>query len=373
MSMPQGSPFRWCKAEKCGVRLLFGADTSGYFLHGGRGCKEHTHHPRLHTDVTPVSARLLSAAEKYNIHNCVKAGLPCSRAELVLGATFNLSLKRTAARFAAETLEDWEPAGAVHTPAKLTKERHEHTVLSSNGTLHAKPGVQTSNFVASSTLGTAEQFPSSLPASERVLMNACVTKQRSSQQVAKERDMFLVVVWMTATERSLFRKFPCVVKLDVAFKTNSRGIPFLTFTGKTSDNEIYTILKCFVPNEQGWIFRWLLLTALPAILGKDIGPMQMVISDGDSQEMTQINNLIESLVPHARRQRCARHVADRSWDRHVCKVPKAGTKKLQHRATCAETLRKVLFHWMHSWMTKACETKDEPRGVKDTFCTLSVK
>jgi hypothetical protein len=159
-----------CKAEKYGVRLLFGADTSGYFLYGGRGCKQHTHHPRLYTDVIPVSARLLSAVEKNHIHNYVTAGLPCSRAALVLGATSNLLPKRTAARFVSETLEDWEPVGAVHTPAKysttdklfasLTKERHDHIVLSSNGTSHARPGVQTSNFVALSTLGTAEQFPS---------------------------------------------------------------------------------------------------------------------------------------------------------------------------------------------------------------------
>jgi hypothetical protein len=366
-----------CKAERCGVRLLFGVDTSGYFVYGGRGCKKHTHHPRLYTDVVPVSVRLLSVTEKENIHHYVKAGLPCSRAALLIGATSNLLVKRTAARFLSETLEDWEPAGVSHTPAKysttdklfaiLQNERHDHIVLSSNGTSHANPGVQTSNFVASATLVTSEQPPSSLPASERVLMDAYVTKHRLSRQVADERDMFLAVVWMTAPERSLFRKFPYVVKLDVTFKTNSRGIPFLTFTGKTSDNEIYTILRCFVPNEQGWIFRWLLLTALPTILGKDIARIQMVISDGDSQEITQINNLIESLMTQARRQRCAWHVVDRSWDRYVYKVPKAGTKKLRSRATYAETLRKFLFQWMYSWMTKACETKDEYEASKALF------
>jgi hypothetical protein len=93
--------------------------------------------------------------------------------------------------------------------AVLQKGRHDHMVLSSNGTLHAKPGVQNSNFVASSTLVTPKQFPSSLPARERVLMDACVTKHRLSRQVADERDMFLALVWMTAPERtSLFRKFP---------------------------------------------------------------------------------------------------------------------------------------------------------------------
>jgi hypothetical protein len=74
--------------------------------------------PRLHANVVPVSVRLLLAVEKDDIHNCVKAGLPCSRAAPVLGATSNLSLKRTAARFVSENLEDLEPSGALHTPSK---------------------------------------------------------------------------------------------------------------------------------------------------------------------------------------------------------------------------------------------------------------
>ena len=170
-------------------------------------------------------------------------------------------------------------------------------------------------------------------------MEAFVSKHRSSRGVANNRDMFLAVVWMTAAERSLFRKFPCVLKLDVTFKTNSRSIPFLTVTGKTSDNEIFTILRCFVPNEQAWIFRWLLLTALPIILGKDIQRIRMIISDGDSQEITQINNLIDALQTNARRQRCAWHIVDRGWDRLVCSVPKAGKKPRRFYLMHAETTR----------------------------------
>ena len=320
---------------------------------------------------------MLSASEKANIQTHVKAGLTPSQTSEILCVSSNVLLSQSSALCVSESLEHREhsPSGLLPTTkatttdklfANLEKEGHDHTVLLSRGALHSNPGVQTSNFLASPPPATPDDFASSLPPHERVLMEAFVAKHRSSREVPVQRDMFLAVVWMTTAERSLFRKFPHVVKLDVTFKTNSRGIPFLTVTGKTSDNEIFTILRCFVPNEQAWIFRWLLLTALPVILGKDIQRIRMIISDGDSQEITQINNLIDCLKTKARRQRCAWHVDNRSWDRLVRSVPKAGKTPMK-RLLSSETTRKTIFQWMCSWMTKACQTKDEHEVSKKLF------
>jgi hypothetical protein len=197
-------------------------------------------------------------------------------------------------------------------------------------------------------------------------MDAFVSKHRKSRNVPDDKDLFLAVVWMTAAERSIFRKFPYVVKIDVTFKTNSRGIPFLSVTGKTSDNEIYTILRCYVPNEQAWIFRWLLLHALPKILGKDMSRIQMIISDGDSQEIAQINNLIQLVMMQATRQRCAWHIVDRSWNRLVYKVLKAGSLK-KNKHIYYETSCKIIFAWLYSMTTKGCETKEEYDVSKALF------
>ena len=130
-------------------------------------------------------------------------------------------------------------------------------------------------------------------------------------------------------------------------------------TGKTSDNEIFTILRCFIPNEQAWIFRWLLLTALPLLLGKDLERINMIISDGDSQEIAQINNLINLLQTPAKRHQCAWHVVDRSWNRFVYSVPKAGKKFRRKLLSYSETSRKIIFQWLYSWMTRACKTVAE--------------
>jgi hypothetical protein len=49
-----------CVAELCHVRLILGVDVSGFFLRGGAGVKAHTHHPKLYSDVVPISAPMLS-------------------------------------------------------------------------------------------------------------------------------------------------------------------------------------------------------------------------------------------------------------------------------------------------------------------------
>ena len=173
-------------------------------------------------------------------------------------------------------------------------------MLSSKRTLHANPGGQSSHFLTSLLSVTLDHFALSLPTHKQVIVDACVAKHcSSSRDVAEEEgDMLLVadVVWMTASKGSLFHKFPYFLKLDVTCGVKSRGILFLTMNGKTSENESFKILRCFVPNEQVWIFCWLLpSTALPLLLGKDHERMQMIISDGGLQEIPQINNLINLL------------------------------------------------------------------------------
>jgi hypothetical protein len=68
-------------------------------------------------------------------------------------------------------------------------------------------------------------------------MDAFAVKHRKSRGFSNDGNMFLTVVWMTATEKSLFPKFLHVVKIGITFKTDTRGFPFPAMTGKTRDNE----------------------------------------------------------------------------------------------------------------------------------------
>jgi hypothetical protein len=363
-----------CTGKLCPVKLQLGVDSSGFFVFGGRGTKQHAFHPKLLTKVVPLLKREMAASEIAHVGDYRKAGLSCAGSAQVLRLTSNILIPRTTIRYLSHTIEYAEYSQGIFPVQKTTTdklfdslkaERHDHVVLSHKGTAHPNPGVQVSDFVASSG-GPDEDFASTLPENERVQMNDFCTKHRISRKVPDDKDLFLAVIWMTLADRCIFRKFPYVVKIDITFKTNSRGIPFLSITGKTSDNEIFTILRCFVPNEQAWIFRWLLLHALPKILGKDMNRIQMIISDGDSQEIAQINNLIQLVMMQAIRQRCAWHIVDRSWDRYVYKVPKAGSTRKTYN-TYYETTRKIIFAWLYSMMTKGCETKEEYQVSKVLF------
>jgi hypothetical protein len=115
-----------------------------------------------------------------------------------------------------------------HLFSTLEKERHDHIVLMHKGSADPHPGVNISNFVSSKTAVT-DDFVVSLSSNDRILMDAFVSSHHQQRKIPDDREMCIADVWMTTQERSLFRKFPFVLKIDLTFKTNSRGFPFLRY------------------------------------------------------------------------------------------------------------------------------------------------
>jgi hypothetical protein len=101
------------------------------------------------------------------------------------------------------------------------------------------------------------------------------------------------------------------------------------------------------------------------LLGKDIRRVNLIISDGDLQEIVQINNLIDILMQKAQRLRYGWHLINKSWDRYVYKVPKEG--KIKCAKIYAETSRKILFSWMYSWMTRGCKTEARSTSFQNDY------
>jgi hypothetical protein len=298
----------------CPVKLSIGLDSSSYFVFGGRGNNRHHIHPKLMMKVVALTSRELSGAEKTALGKYRKAGLSCSGAAQIMRTSSNIYLAPQAVRHYTQAIQYAEFSNETSVPKvygtttdrlfiTLKSKRHGHIVLSHKGMTHPNPSVDIPNCVES-PLATTQAFLSSLPSNERVLMDAFVANHQQSREIPESQDMFLAIVWMTASERSIFRKFPFVIKLDITSKTNSRRFPLLTVTGKNSDNAIFTVMRCWVPNEQSWIVGWLRLYALPSLLGKDMSRITLIVSDGDSQEIAQINNLIDVLLKKAHQIRC---------------------------------------------------------------------
>ena len=87
--------------------------------------------------------------------------------------------------------------------------------------------------------------------------------------------------------------------------TNNEKRPLFTMYGKTTHGKILTFMRVFLPYEKTCIFRWIFCVALPQLFGKPtVDQIKIIISDGDSQEIQQLDNAISLFLPTILRVRC---------------------------------------------------------------------
>ena len=120
---------------------------------------------------------------------------------------------------------------------------------------------------------------------------------------------------------------------------------------------MFTILPSFLPNEWAWVFHWLFQTVLPLLLGIDymLRVKVIITTDGNSQEMTQLNIAINLHFPNVQRARCGWHVVDCGWIRccpGVCSVAKGSQNEFK-------AIIQQIKAWLYSWMQPTCETEEE--------------
>jgi len=137
--------------------------------------------------------------------------------------------------------------------------------------------------------------------------------------------------------------------------TNKENRPLLVATGRDNDAKSFTVLHAHLPNQRMWTFHWVFQTVFPALLGQDIKRTKMIITDGDSQEITQLDNAILRFFPQVFRQRCGWHLITRGWDRHC---PSRGSASENTNKPFYKVCQNVL-NWLYSWLDSKIETEKE--------------
>jgi hypothetical protein len=112
---------------------------------------------------------------------------------------------------------------------------------------------------------------------------------------------------------------------------------------------------------------------VPALLGKDVlKRIKIVVTDGDSQAISQLDDAISKFFLNAYRIRCSWHIIDRGWHKKV-KVALGGKprkkralaslgKPRQKAAPLTELNKtaRTIYCWMFSWAQPSyCETEKE--------------
>jgi hypothetical protein len=115
-----------------------------------------------------------------------------------------------------------------------------------------------------------------------------------------------------------FRLFNVCLHIDATADSNKEGRPLVTVSSKDSYGKMFIVLRAFLPNEQSWSYKWFFHTVLPALLGKDVlKRIKIIVIDGDSQEISQLDDALAWFFPEAYRIRCSWHIIDRGWNKRV--------------------------------------------------------
>ena len=215
------------------------------------------------------------------------------------------------------------------------------------------------NLTSLSLVTTGESAPSHkfvpLEVSETADFKDYAQKSRYAVGARDDQDILIACCWVLPDGRRLFQAFPEVVCIDGTHETNNESRPLLTLSVKDSDGNVMVVVRCFAPNERSWLFRWLFQEALPVLLGtQTLRLVKLVMTDGDSQEMTQVDYAIATYFVNAVRSRCGWHLVHQGW-RRECR----GLGFRKGKRDAARSQVRVIQNWLYSWMRRGVDSREE--------------
>jgi hypothetical protein len=342
---------------------IFEGQTAYYLKVGGKtgklNCDKHSGHLSVDANGGKRTTRLceVTSIQRKTIENLVKTGMGYHDVCTVMKENDGAKLLPHHIRFFAQKLYSGENDDST-TPssmsandviAGLIKEKHDFVTLFQ----HANGASATSE----ATTGTSKIQKNLGEVSDE--FKDYLHSKRTRDGLSDEEPLLLGVIWVTADERSLFEKFPNVIKIDTTFGTNEQGLPLVTITGKTANNEVFVIARGNLPNERAFVFKWIFDEALPALFPSQVlNRVKLIISDGDSQEINQISSAVSpgGTLEFAIRLQCVFHIVDRSWNKKVYYLAK---RMDESHNSIYEHIRRLLMHWIYSWCTSATESREE--------------
>lgn len=403
------------KTECCSFRIIVFFDVvSGCFFVKGSGSERtfyHEHHQKLQPHQLTVRTSLLNPEQKQllqdihdvrakhsvarNLHlhrtgiclsrqqiaNLVKKGEK-ERSDVRDGASHVDNMidyfKREHVSYCA-LFDDQKQTDQPKTPPRHSDRSRKSTTIASESNFYRSNlpsliteifsgqnqlSVEKENRLSQETVQTETFAPVDCTANEYCKSHRIALKATDDQQ------LFLACGWSLPKEIRRFKLAPSVVSVDATEDTNNENRSLLTFSARDANGNQFVFLRVYLPNQQAWVFRWVFQVAFVKLVGAaTLRRIIMFITDGDSQETSQLDLAIAELIPQAKRARCGWHIVDRGWIKNGPRPERSEGKTAQHR-----DLKKFLQEWMYSWMagdrSGICENEEEYEVSKSLFLTF---
>ena len=189
-----------------------------------------------------------------------------------------------------------------------------------------------------------------------VLDRSLPTLKIETSFISVNGECCIAFAYVTPQSRRLFRLYPHVLKFDVTMGTNEERRPLLIVSGRTPWGENFIIMRAYLPNERAWVFRWVFQIAMPKLLGVEyLLLVRMALTDGDMQEISQLDSAISTYLRNAKRRRCSYHVIHRGW---INNGPSGKGVVDKNKVDQWHILVERILGWMFSWVTSgSCPTR----------------
>jgi hypothetical protein len=172
-----------------------------------------------------------------------------------------------------------------------------------------------------------------------------------------DQDIVLSLIWTMSQGQRIFQAYPEIVFVDGTHKTNNEKFTLFTVGVRDENFKMYIVLRAFCPNERGWMFEWLFKEAIPAILGGDAcKQVRTIITDGDSQETTELDSAIAAgIYGSAIRRRCGWHIVHQGCKNILFRRFVCGADKTDATIKVVETVKS----WIQQSIMKEVEDENE--------------
>lgn len=176
-------------------------------------------------------------------------------------------------------------------------------------------------------------------------------------ELQSKQHMFIGAAWCTSKGKRLFRLMPDVLKIDSTCGSGKEARPLCTASIRTANGTYMVVAYMMLPNERKITFRWVFSVALPLLFGKDMGRVQVIVTDGDSNEIDEVENARRRYLPHTFRIRCGWHIVHQGFKRCVDMPRVIGDAA---KATRRRQFRRLVCRWLYSFMYPGhCESAKE--------------
>ena len=359
----------------CKCQLRFGLDQHSLFLLCGVGNREHQGHLPLERHERSAQFSHLPEDVKLLARQCAACGIRAGASARLLKNALGINVttrqvarhtqsSKLALLIAGQTV--YEAERETSSDVDIITDYFKETKQIYTALYHRKPPGRDnsskddvlwneSGALGSDPAGEAFEFTGPGEVNGDIMKYAVDT--RESVGASNEQDVLVALVWLSPRQKQIFGAFPEQLSIDGTHKTQREGWELITLSVNDMSGKPEVVLKCWAPNNRAWLFKWLFTVALPALVGiSTCQKVQLVLTDGDSQECSQLDCALVDVFTNAVRRRCGWHIVDRGWFRSL--PANLGIMKQDPKFKEVVDLIGLVKGWLYSLM-KDIETEKE--------------